>query len=153
MTASWESTPGALLRQGTLRPRALATVPGPDPRPRASQYPDAAAEHAAAWGTSRWAFDGFDEDTGESKTQFVDNSVIRAEMRRLAEQGWQGAWLSFPDLGRPPRELAPLFAAAAARNARAGTEGPHGRDEAMQAMIDEADYQRTQWAKPPGRWD
>jgi hypothetical protein len=83
----------------------------------------------------------------------VDNSVIRAEMRRLAGQGWAGAWLDFPRLGLPPDELAPLFAAAAARNARAGTETPAGRDAEFDAMVAEADYQRTQWAKPPGRWD
>jgi hypothetical protein len=145
MTTTWEQTPGALLRQGHDRGRALATVPGRDARPRAEQYPDAAAEHRAAWGDSRWAFAGTDED-GRPATQYVDNAGVREQMRALAADGPPVGWLDFPHLGLPPAELRPLYAAAIAAGSRVGTEGPAGRDAEYEAMIREADYARTPWA-------
>jgi hypothetical protein len=145
MTA-WEQTPGALLRAGMAGTRALATVPGrEDARPRAEQYPDAAAEHRAAWGERRWAFQGRDED-GNPATRFVDNTEVRAMQLELAERGAPLAWLDCPHLGLPPAELRPLYAAAVASQTRVGTAGPGGPDPEFERMIREADYARTPWA-------
>jgi hypothetical protein len=145
---TWAQTAGALLRgRPAPAPGALASIPGPDARSRAEQYPDAAAEHRAAWAADRWAFQGRDEDTGEPCTQFVDNAGIREQQRQLAEQGAPIGWLDFPKLGLPPEELKPLYMAAAASASRIGTVNPDGStDEAFQQMIREADYARTPWA-------
>jgi hypothetical protein len=148
MTA-WEQTPGALLRAGTAGARALATIPGrDDTRPSAARHPDAAAEYRAAWGDSRWAFAATWHEDGEEKhgVQHVDNAGVRAEQRRLAEQGPPIGWCDFPRLGLPPAELAPLYAAAVAGTARTGVWDTSGPDAEYEAMIRERDYARTTWA-------
>jgi hypothetical protein len=126
---------------------ATVAVPGrDDTRPRAEQYPDAAAGYRAAWGERRWAYQTRDEDDNEV-TQYADNAEIRAVMTRLAEQGPPIGWCDFPNLGLPPAELRPLYAAAVAGTARTGTWDTSGPDAEYEAMIRERDYARTAWVR------
>lgn len=143
--STWESTPAGLLRGGA-EARGLATASGPEPVPNAERYPGAASEYRAAWSESRWSFRAPD-----GSTAVIDNAATREEMIRLGRQGWTGAWLDFPELGLPPRELRPLYAGMRAASARTGTATPKaGADAAWQQMIAESDYAQTPWAIPRG---
>ena len=143
--SAWEGTPAGLIRGGT-RAAALATVAGPEPVPNASRYPEEARAYRAAWSESRWPVQAPD-----GSTAVVDNAETRAEMTRLADRGWTGEWLSFPELGLPPAELRPLYAGVRAASARTGTATPGtGEDAAWRQMVAESDYARTPWARRPG---
>ncbi len=143
--STWAQTPGGLMRTGT-RAAALATIAGPEPLPRADQYPGQASEYRAAWGSQRWAF-----TTGEHGTQYVDNTQVRATQERLAAEGWQGCWIDAPEAGYPPTVLGPLYAGRHAQAARTGTATPEaGADAAWQQMIAESDYSQAPQAIPPG---
>lgn len=155
--SGWESTFGAVLRQGRAGTAALATVhASQDSRPRADQYPDAAMAHRTAWGSAQWAYEVKDPSDPEQKrtlTHFANNAEVRSQQQLLAEQGAPIGWCDFPNLGFPPPELRPLFALAAAKSARAGTVGPDGIPDAeMQRMLAEADFNRTPWAGRAGLW-
>jgi hypothetical protein len=143
--SAWESTPAGLLR-GDAGTRGLATASGPEPVPNAERYPGAASEYRAAWSESRWAFTAAD-----GSTAVVDNAGTREQMTRLAGRGWTGAWLDFPELGLPPKELRPLYAGLRAASARTGTATPKaGADAAWQQMVAESDYAQTPWRIPAG---
>jgi hypothetical protein len=115
---TWEQTPAALMRgQGTPAPGSLASIPGRDSRPRAEQFPDAAAEHMAAWASDRWAF-----QTREHGIQYVDNAGVRAEQRRLAEEGPPVGWLDLASPGPAPRRAG----AAVRRGCRGALAYRHG---------------------------
>ena len=82
----------------------------------------------------------------------MDNAGTREQMTAARRRAWTGAWLDFPELGLPPRELRPLYAGLRAASARTGTATPKaGADAAWQQMIPaESDYAQTPWRIPAG---